>query len=147
MLMRPACLWIIAHQRGHKKTKVASKAPGDPATAREPSTSLTSSPEAESAGSSSKPSRQRKADHNESDSDSVDENQCCVCFQTYENDMVEDTGLDWLQCACKRCGRMKSALTMTYAMMLMAMICCVHFAVFDCIVVYYFVCINSDFVT
>ena len=103
MLMRPACLWIIAHQRGHKKTKVASKAPGDPATAREPSTSLsTSSPEAESAGSSSKPSCQRKADHNESDSDSIDENQCCVCFQTYEDDMVEDTGLDWLQCACKR---------------------------------------------
>ena len=47
----------------------------------------------------------------------------------------------------ERDGCMKSALTMTYAMMLMAMICCVHFAVFDCIVVYYLVCINSDFVT
>ena len=41
-----------------KKTKVASNAPGDPATAGEPSTSLTSSPEAETATSSSKPSRQ-----------------------------------------------------------------------------------------
>jgi hypothetical protein len=85
-----------------KKSKVASKAPGDPATAGEPSASLTSSPEAElTAASSSKPSRQRKAD-NEGDGDGFDENQCCVCFRTYEEDVVEDTGLDWLQCACKR---------------------------------------------
>ena len=34
---------------------------------------------------------------------------------------------------------------MTYAMMLMAMIYCVHFAVFDCVVVYCDVYINSDF--
>ena len=81
-----------------KKTKVASNAPGDPATAGEPSTLLTSSPEAET---SSKPNRQRKADHEEG-GDSLDENQCCVCFQTYEEDVVKDTGLDWLQCACKR---------------------------------------------
>ena len=81
-----------------KKTKVASKAPGDPATAGEPSTSLTSS---ETAASSSKPSRQRKADHEEG-GDGFDKNQCCVCFRTYKEDVVEDTGLDWLQCACKR---------------------------------------------
>ena len=81
-----------------KKTKVASKAPGDSATADEPSTSS----EAETATSSSKPSRQRKADHDGEESDCFDENQCCVCFRTYKDDMVEDTGLDWLQCACKR---------------------------------------------
>ena len=76
-----------------KKTKVAQ---GDPATAGEPSTSLTSP---ESPASSSKPSRQRKADHE--GGDSFDENQCSVCFRTYEEDVLVDTGLDWLQCACR----------------------------------------------
>ena len=75
-------------------------------------------------------------------SDSFDENQCCVCFWTYANDVVEDTGLDWQQCVGKRW----SALIMTQSMMLMVMIYCVHFAVFDCVVVYCDVYINSDFV-
>ena len=77
------------------------KAPVDLAIVGEPSTSATSSLGTETAASSSKPSRQRTAPHGE-DSDSFDENQCYVCFWTYDDDVVEDTGLDWLQCACKR---------------------------------------------
>ena len=29
-------------------------------------------------------------------------NQCCVCFRTYEDDQLEQTGLQWVQCVCKR---------------------------------------------
>lgn len=86
-----------------KKTKVASgdsSLVSESSTVSAPSTSRTS-PGTEVA--SAKPSRQRKADHtHDENSDSFDENQCCVCFRTYEEDVVEDTGLDWLQCACKR---------------------------------------------
>ena len=38
--------------------------------------------------SPSKPSHQRKADHE--GGDGFDENQCCVCFRTYKEDVVED---------------------------------------------------------
>ena len=47
----------------------------------------------------------------ESDVDDVDmyriqnaefNNQCCVCFRTYEEDQLEQTGLQWVQCVCKR---------------------------------------------
>ena len=31
-----------------------------------------------------------------------DENQCCVCFHTYEEDQLEETGLLWVQCVCRR---------------------------------------------
>ena len=30
------------------------------------------------------------------------DNQCCVCFHTYEEDQLEQTGLQWVQCICKR---------------------------------------------
>ena len=30
------------------------------------------------------------------------DNQCCVCFRTYEEDQLEQTGLQWVQCICKR---------------------------------------------
>ena len=30
------------------------------------------------------------------------ENQCCVCFRTYEEDLTEQTGFQWVQCVCKR---------------------------------------------
>ena len=89
-----------------KKTKVApgeSSVVSDSSTVSAPSTSRTSSLEAETEAASSKPSRPRKADHSrDKNSDSFDENQCCVCFRTYEDDVIEDTCLDWLQCACKR---------------------------------------------
>ena len=82
-----------------KRTKVAPKAT---VATGESSLSLTSSSEARAAASSSKPVRQRKADQEGDASDDFDENQCCVCFRTFEDDLVEDTGLDWLQCACNR---------------------------------------------
>ena len=31
-----------------------------------------------------------------------DENQCCVCFRTYDEDQLEETGLLWVQCVCRR---------------------------------------------
>ena len=30
------------------------------------------------------------------------ENQYCVCFRTYEEDQLEETGLLWVQCVCRR---------------------------------------------
>jgi len=28
--------------------------------------------------------------------------QCCVCFCTYEEDQLEGTGFQWVKCACQR---------------------------------------------
>ena len=61
-------------------------------------------------------SKKRVADENdtepgESDVDDTEmyrmhnaevDNQCCVCFRTYEEDQLEQTGLQWVQCVCKR---------------------------------------------
>ena len=61
-------------------------------------------------------SKKRAADENdtepgESDVDDTEmyrmhnaevDNQCCVCFRTYEEDQLEQTGLQWVQCVCKR---------------------------------------------
>ena len=47
-------------------------------------------------------------DPDESDADdtemysTLNTNQCCVCFRTYEEDKFEQTGLQWVQCVCKR---------------------------------------------
>ena len=35
-------------------------------------------------------------------SSDIDSNQCCVCFRTYEDDIDEGTGLEWVECSCKR---------------------------------------------
>ena len=32
----------------------------------------------------------------------IDTNQCQICFRTYEDDIVEETGEDWIECACGR---------------------------------------------
>jgi hypothetical protein len=35
-------------------------------------------------------------------SEEIDTNQCCVCFQNYSEDVLEGTGLDWVECVCGR---------------------------------------------
>ena len=35
--------------------------------------------------------------------DSIDVNVCCMCFETYENDVLEGNGAEWIDCACGRC--------------------------------------------
>lgn len=32
----------------------------------------------------------------------IDTNICCMCFETYENDVLECNGADWIDCACGR---------------------------------------------
>ena len=34
--------------------------------------------------------------------DIIDPNQCCVCFRTFEEDEMQKTGMEWVECACKR---------------------------------------------
>ncbi len=34
--------------------------------------------------------------------DEINTSQCTVCFGTYEDDVVERTSTDWLECACNR---------------------------------------------
>ena len=29
-------------------------------------------------------------------------NQCAICFRAYNDDIVEETGEDWIECACGR---------------------------------------------
>jgi len=33
--------------------------------------------------------------------DDYNDNQCCVCFCTYEQDQIEETGFTWVRCVCK----------------------------------------------
>ena len=32
----------------------------------------------------------------------VDSSQCCVCFVTYEDDVIEENGRSWIECSCGR---------------------------------------------
>ena len=48
---------------------------------------------------SSHHSLQKKARAQE---DTIDESRCCVCFTSYEDDVKERTGKDWVMCACSR---------------------------------------------
>ena len=35
-------------------------------------------------------------------SNSIDPNVCCMCFGTYEDDILEGVGAEWISCACGR---------------------------------------------
>ena len=56
------------------------------------------SPNASSPGSAPRAKRKKPVSR---DSD-IDINQCCVCFQTFEDDEREQSGLEWVECACSR---------------------------------------------
>ena len=32
----------------------------------------------------------------------IDTNECCICFRTFDEDFIEETGLDWVECVCGR---------------------------------------------
>ena len=32
----------------------------------------------------------------------LDQNQCCMCFRTYEEDVLEETEFNWIKCVCER---------------------------------------------
>ena len=32
----------------------------------------------------------------------IDANECCMCFGTYEDDIMEGAGAEWISCACGR---------------------------------------------
>ena len=32
----------------------------------------------------------------------INTNECAICFQTYEDDVLEETGSDWVECVCGR---------------------------------------------
>ena len=34
------------------------------------------------------------------DADSFNENECCVCFVSYKEDILDQSGKDWVGCAC-----------------------------------------------
>ncbi len=45
--------------------------------------------------------RHKRADNADVDTN-VDTNTCCVCFETYEDDVVEGNGREWIECSCGR---------------------------------------------
>ena len=58
------------------------------------------SPNASSPGSAPRAKHKKPVSR---DSDSyIDVNQCCVCFQTFEDDKREQSGLTWVECAFSR---------------------------------------------
>ena len=32
--------------------------------------------------------------------DNIDDSECCMCFTTYEEDIQDKTGKEWVPCAC-----------------------------------------------
>ena len=58
------------------------------------------SPNASSPGSAPRAKRKKPVSH-DSDSD-IGINKCCMCFQTFEDDEREQSGLEWVECACSR---------------------------------------------
>ena len=34
--------------------------------------------------------------------ESIDSNVCCMCFGSYEDDVLDGYGADWINCACGR---------------------------------------------
>ena len=36
------------------------------------------------------------------ESEEIDVNECCMCFGTYEEDIMEGAGAEWMSCACGR---------------------------------------------
>ena len=39
---------------------------------------------------------------NDVDSEGIDKYMCCICFGTYTDDVREQSGRDWIKCACSR---------------------------------------------
>ncbi len=57
----------------------------------------------ESAGNTTfSPPQKRTCTTEKQQAEDVDTNVCCVCFTTYEEDVQEQSGQDWLACACGR---------------------------------------------
>ena len=46
--------------------------------------------------------KKRKTTNDDMTNDDIDPNQCCVCFRTFTEDELEKTGLEWVECVCKR---------------------------------------------
>ena len=65
-------------------------------TSQSASTSSNSGSSSDRAGPSTRRKRAEGGDHD------IDTNQCCVCFRTYEEDVNDETGLEWVECACQR---------------------------------------------
>ena len=34
--------------------------------------------------------------------DNIDDGECCMCFTTYEEDIRDQSGKEWVECACGR---------------------------------------------
>ena len=66
-------------------------------------------------------------------SDEIDTNECCVCFRTYSEDVLESTGLDpsGLNVYVED-GSMKTAFHMIFLQIPMEMNYCAFFVVYDC---------------
>ena len=46
-------------------------------------------------------SRRKKRMTAAKNDDIIDPNQCCLCFRTFEEDEMEKTGMEWVECVCK----------------------------------------------
>lgn len=57
-------------------------------------------PECSSSGSTSNPTLPQTRSKNlaQATDPEINSNVCCVCFRTYEEDIDEDTGMEWVEC-------------------------------------------------
>jgi hypothetical protein len=47
-------------------------------------------------------SRKGKQRARESSDEVINADQCAICFRSYDDDILEETGEDWIECACGR---------------------------------------------
>ena len=77
------------------KRKTTNKKRAEPATSSEPSC-------ASSCTEKNEQPRQKNANTVLSRSEDLNSGECCVCFDTYDEDVALETGRDWVECACQR---------------------------------------------
>ena len=88
------------------KRKTTNKKRAEPATLSvplraEPATSSEPSRTSSCTEKNEQP-RQKKANTVLSRSEDLNSGECCVCFDTYDEDVALETGRDWVECACQR---------------------------------------------
>lgn len=83
-----------AEERAKKKEEMKAKKAASSIARKSKSSSLP--------GCSSSSTLQTRSKTTPQEAPEINSNICCVCFRSYEDDFVEETGMEWVQCVCKR---------------------------------------------
>ena len=98
---KPASNMVTKKQKTSENTSAPSSSTG--VDGRSKSTNYTSSrPTTVRSRESNVSNTRAKIDMQSPSDENIDINQCCVCFGTFQEDQELGTGMEWVECACKR---------------------------------------------